>query len=816
MHITLEPNDIPALTDIEIDDTVFPVGRATAPFDALPPDVVENLSRRHAKLFEEQGQVFVVDLGSRNGTTVNGETLGTLPRRLHDGDRLRFADLDFQLADHRLRASGEGDPGPVPELRLTPTEGHGGPEILITDFPCLIGRTVGPVAEFCSRESIDSRSLSRRHAHLYRSGIHVLLEDLGSTNGTTVNDQPLGDEPVTIRQGDRIRFAAIPALTFQATITTDACTAGASGTGAPVPSLALSQNTILIDHANTFLDIFCDPPADQPPPADAERDTAAPITPRFGRLQPGIDAMATLLNREIDVPGLKYPLPVFKYLSVAILVLTLLLTTVLVLRQDPVAEAESLVREGRYRDAAVLANTALTHRDDDPLLQRVALDATLHWLIPTWRGAIAGSDHGTAGALLEEAAEVAAGNREAEAIVSLLSWATQVEAWMAQRATGPLVVIDQDEERLAGLVRQWEDDRHRKQHYLGVIVQYQPTFTDYQAQLLSYIRKLEETASVYLPAIAALRRDLATALQVGDLAQGRTLLTAFARDYPAVGGIDRLSEDLATYDALLRLKQQGRLLELADQLATTTFDTALFRNHARESLRDAIPAEDVIQGYRQAERLWQQGQLAEAVAAMRSLAEDSDSRPVRDRLAARERILKNYQQLVSIHETPRRDEHIASLYRQLDPVADRYLHDTLAADFDRARQSLLEEAAGQTRAALEAWNTYERAGRIGGAMRLEDHVSEPFRHAAMQLSLAWERDRRARALRQLLDVSPDDEISGFQRQLDFEVALQRRSISDLRRLLGEELTARKLALLPPLADEPFAAEGSGVGSSPEQ
>jgi pSer/pThr/pTyr-binding forkhead associated (FHA) protein len=52
------------------------------------------VSRRHCSLFERDGEVWVQDLGSQNGTRLNGERL-TAPRPIHDGDRLDLACLPF-------------------------------------------------------------------------------------------------------------------------------------------------------------------------------------------------------------------------------------------------------------------------------------------------------------------------------------------------------------------------------------------------------------------------------------------------------------------------------------------------------------------------------------------------------------------------------------------------------------------------------------------------------------------------------------------------------------------------------------------------
>jgi pSer/pThr/pTyr-binding forkhead associated (FHA) protein len=65
----------------------------------------------------------------------------------------------------------------------------------------LIGRS--PACQVC----LDAAGVSRTHARIVVDGNCVRLGDLGSKNGTTVNDQPATAE-VVLRDGDRIGFGS--------------------------------------------------------------------------------------------------------------------------------------------------------------------------------------------------------------------------------------------------------------------------------------------------------------------------------------------------------------------------------------------------------------------------------------------------------------------------------------------------------------------------------------------------------------------------------------------------------------------------------
>lgn len=81
-----------------------------------------------------------------------------------------------------------------PTPYLTDPSGH---EHLLRGETTTIGRAVE-----CDIV-ITSKRVSREHARLLREGRRVMLEDLGSTNGTFLNDERLL-EPLELRDGDTV------------------------------------------------------------------------------------------------------------------------------------------------------------------------------------------------------------------------------------------------------------------------------------------------------------------------------------------------------------------------------------------------------------------------------------------------------------------------------------------------------------------------------------------------------------------------------------------------------------------------------------
>ena len=75
-----------------------------------------SISRVHASLVRRDGYVELRDLGSKNGTFLNGTPVGETPRRLELGDELRFGDVTcvFEQAEatNSIRASTARPPVP--------------------------------------------------------------------------------------------------------------------------------------------------------------------------------------------------------------------------------------------------------------------------------------------------------------------------------------------------------------------------------------------------------------------------------------------------------------------------------------------------------------------------------------------------------------------------------------------------------------------------------------------------------------------------------------------------------------------------------
>ena len=96
-------------------------------------------------------------------------------------------------------------------------EGVGAVCLRLDAAELLVGRRNGGSSAPDVSGAADDPALSRRHAVLRRQedGAYA-IEDLGSTNGTDLNGQPLtAGEPVVLADGDRMHLGAWTAMTIR-------------------------------------------------------------------------------------------------------------------------------------------------------------------------------------------------------------------------------------------------------------------------------------------------------------------------------------------------------------------------------------------------------------------------------------------------------------------------------------------------------------------------------------------------------------------------------------------------------------------------
>lgn len=172
------------------------------------------IAPQHCKLFEREGQTFVQPLGNAvivlNGRQIAAETA------IKPGDLLLFARVGARVvamektpAPLPRQAAATGDDDGRTRVRMALPKfvmrGVSGPTFGKT-FGVIGALTLGRSAE-CDI-SIPSDEISRHHAKLQLVADGVMVEDMGSANGTFVNNQRVHGSTL-MRHGDELRLDTV-------------------------------------------------------------------------------------------------------------------------------------------------------------------------------------------------------------------------------------------------------------------------------------------------------------------------------------------------------------------------------------------------------------------------------------------------------------------------------------------------------------------------------------------------------------------------------------------------------------------------------
>jgi len=151
----------------------------------------------HAKIFAEDEKYVLKDNNSANGCFINGQRI--TQKEILPGDILRFGNIEMIVLDPRkLHEQDEASLSApwrlVSDSSWLPAKTF----IIMPDRAVIIGRT-----DKCDI-TIPGTHLSRRHTELRIQGSKLLVKDLGSSNGTFLNDKSITE--ATAENGDRLRL----------------------------------------------------------------------------------------------------------------------------------------------------------------------------------------------------------------------------------------------------------------------------------------------------------------------------------------------------------------------------------------------------------------------------------------------------------------------------------------------------------------------------------------------------------------------------------------------------------------------------------
>lgn len=813
------PAQCPGLDAIRIVDNLFAIGRSDAPFTDYPADRIARLSRRHARVFVEHGAVYVADLGSKNGTTVNGVAVRQTPARVRAGDALCFGgELCYRVSiEPRARIVAAVTSPVGPQLLLVPQRDDLGLQpIDVQAFPFLVSKADEIFARYKVRYPHQVNYISRRHAHFFLKGAELYVEDLGSTNGTFVGGKRLGEVALPLVEGDLVAFGGdhfVYRVTLrkpreaEPTVTQLSLNPGAD-------RAADSDKTTFVGAAHSFLDIFCVDPAVQREDEvnEAARSVSAHVSSAKSASAPGVAngflnagagkarqrrwrLIAGELGNAFAIGDRTLVRRLALWGGMGVVVLAALVSALYV-RGSSERELKNLLANGDYTSAVSVATSYLANHPRDAKISAVASEALLKAKLPGWLNALEKAQFDQADALLKDMRISSANNSDAASLIGELQWIGDLERFVEARGgMGAPIRMYTDERTIGNLLQRWDDDAKSHQRALERIASYAPIFADPYAQALSHLRKLESDDSVYLAAIDRLNGTIRTELSRDKPGALPAVLDDYAQRYPRLAGIERLREDLRQYTDLLNAASSRRFAPLLAMLKSAHFSTPPFQAQFRQLAASRLPSDEVIRRHDAMTAAWQRGDAQAALAGLQAMPAGPWSDVLAAELAHKKALLDQYVQLQKSRGDKDYDQRLLSFYASLDPATDVWFLQSIQKDVAALHDKALARAQALLLRAQSLWQQYRAGGSIGGTQRLEASISSGFRSEARLLSDAQSSAQRGMRIYTQLKADHPADFDRLLADIEAEADLQRRSLTELRMVLDPGLLKAKLALI---------------------
>lgn len=830
LDIVLKPLSRPELGEIRIDGNMFAVGRTEQPFASYAHDILEMLSRRHARIFCEEGVVYLADLDSRNGTTVNRTAVAHGPCPLNDGDEICFGGVLSYRVEIAARAGGARRPAEGFSLTLTPASaGSDLQPIVITRFPFLVSKSDAAFARYRNEHARQVSFLSRRHAHIFQKDGVACIEDLDSSNGTFVDGLRLQEHAVPLEDGMLLAFGG-EHFTYRVSISKES---GATDPGARAQAPAnraaerkavekaveratekttektanavpaASDKTTFVVAPTSFLDIFCvdEEPGEGVEPTgpavlDAPAKEPARRKPRGRSAVLLSELVAVFAGAEHDGTGRRW------WKAAAVVAVLGAIGVGLYLWGAPERDLKEAVARGDHAQAASLANRYLEQRPDDAELKALATENALKANVPAWLTKLQARDFDGAKAVLGSLSELGIRNSDLRPLVGELEWLGNLERLVSVRG-GPdaPIRIYVDEDSIAALIARWNDNTGEHQRALARIASYVPQFAAPYAEALTHLRKLQSDATVYLAAIERLKASIAAELNRDDPQALVAVLKDTAEKYPGLGGLDNLRQDLAGYIEIrkeARSRKSGRLFAL---LLKARFTTPPFQEGFRAlAAGRQLPGEELLRQYAAATQPWKEGNTTESLAALQKLAAGPWAEALGGELDRRQAVVAQFAALQQSRETVGYAEQLLAFRASLDPDQDVHFVHATQADMEAQKDKALARAQESMNRARASWQEYRNNGAIEAVQRVETTISNTFRTRARLLSEASRQAQQAAQIYAQLSAVAPAQWSTIRDEIRIEAEQQRNALLELRNVLAPELLRSKLALLGEASD----------------
>jgi len=560
--------------------------------------------------------------------------------------------------------------------------------------------------------------------------------------------------------------------------------------------LAMDSGTQFMAAPTSFLTVLC--AADQPkkeaapdPAAAAVKETPVKRKPR-GRVLLLLSELLTLIKGEPDGTSKKR----WRYVAAAASVLIALIATAYIWNASERALREAIARND-YTRAAQIATRLLDKHPDDMELKAKATDLGLKAVVTPWLQKIKARDFEGAKVVLTSTLDLSKRDDDLRPLIDELDWLGGLERLISVRGGSEAPIrIYADEDGIEHIINRWNEDTGEHQRALSRIASHVPQFSDWYGEALTHLRRLQSDSTVYLAVIQRVKTSITTELARDNPEVLKPALKEIAQQYPRLGGMDTVRQDLASYIEIrreARSRKSGRLFALLEK---AHFVTPPFQQSFHALMEGGqLPPADLLQQYGAATRSWKEHDPANALIELQKLATGPWAEDINREVARRRAVSTGFAALQQSRNASDYVDKLLAFRESLDADEDVYFIRATAADLSQQKSQVITRAQEAMTQARTFWQEYRSSGAIDASLRIETSISDDFRARAHSLAEASKYARQSFLLFSQVDPNEGAQWTAIRDEIETEIHEQRSRLRDLSNVVEPALLNTKLALL---------------------
>jgi pSer/pThr/pTyr-binding forkhead associated (FHA) protein len=569
ISLTLIPEDANSgLDDIVIQDFPFLISRTEGYFSQYNdkfPEEVKKLSRKHARLFYKDNKLYVEDFGSVNGTTLAEKKVGKQAMSLCSGDHIAFG----QFFRYRLNSDAAGnestDDQTVCDRTAIDSVPQGAEKSDAGGDPT-VSEKGGKTADYgadavkneekSSPEKVKNSDLPSRESDEKREPV---VNEKGSDHGADDvkseeknSPEKVKDGGIPSRESDEKKEPTVKKR--EKTAACDVADVKKEEKNSPkkVKDGKISPQGKTITFAKDPT-LFSEAVLKKRDATGSKSDDS----------KNAADTTRTVFKK-IAVKWVLAGLGAFLFIACAVWMATEI---------SPEYKLRKLLTEKNYKECISSANEILSQHSkaegwrsvlegiivNKEKVREIATEAILKDILPAWTAKLSKALFSEAREILMNTDEYIKDNPDAQKSLTLLRWIVDMEEYFSGRNFETPVIIFRDEIRIASLLEKWNTNKNENLLLLNQITKHDNAFESFEKRISSNLLTLQKWKSDYFTPVQDFKDTIQQKLNAGRLQELDVAINKFKREFPGVGGIDKIEDDLSKYKSLLQANQPERV-----------------------------------------------------------------------------------------------------------------------------------------------------------------------------------------------------------------------------------------------------------------